>query len=148
MKHALTVLALALVASTGFAADNRPAVDPDPNVSDSAALGHPMGPVTSDGATAPYIITKKKEVQVVGIQIFDDDTNWDGAEATVQVRLCDSIDSATVTCPWVNSPNTSWPKTSDATGLVGNFEVYEDMEIRLNVASSGAGTSLYWVIQQ
>jgi len=151
MQRKLTILmVLLLLAGTLWAAVP---VLVDPTVVEPkrgyAQVGDVIGPITANGVTlAVFRFKDVKDDHRVAMQIFDDDTNWDGAQVTGQMRIC--VDAtASLECPFVDMPNTAWPVTDDGSGLIGSIQSYgPETEFRLSVATVGAGTSLYFVMRQ
>ena len=111
-----------------------------------ARLGDVVGLITADGTTTAVRITNIQPDHVVAIQVWG---TWDGAVVTVQMRICATAPVGGSACPFIVAPNVA-VITSDALGLNGhNFQVYgPETEIRVSVASAGAGTSLLYTVRQ
>ena len=125
----------------------------DPAGTQLAQVGDVIGPITANGKTVAFKLTGIKEDHRITFQIFDSDTDWNGALVTGEMRICGDdiapVVSPGLDCPFVTMPVTTWPVTDDASGLIGNVQASgPDGEFRLSVASVGAGTELWFVIRQ
>lgn len=137
-----TLAVLLLVLFVGSVAAAPTLISPTTPPSRGWALpGETIGPIEANGTTTAYRFKDVKPVKEVACHTFG---TFDGALVTGEMRLCGQA-SSSIDCPFVPIENQVWPCTDNETCFVGFIGVYNETEIRLNVASAGASTDLLFV---
>lgn len=109
-----------------------------------AQLGDVIGPITANGTTTAFRITKIQPDHKVVFQIWGPD--FDGAQVTGEMRVCAKT-TAILDCPFITMPNTTWPITDNT--IIGSIQAYgPETEFRLNVAGIVTASEFYFFVRQ
>ena len=109
-----------------------------------AQLGDVIGPITANGTTTAFRITKIQPDHKVVFQIWGPD--FDSAAVTGEMRICIKT-TAILDCPFIVMPNTTWPITDDV--IIGSIQAYgPETEFRLNVAGIVTAAEIYFFVRQ